>query len=55
MFCPSFQIQIDVGIIVRDHEVCTLAAKDLGLQSINMVDDVVQVVNAMKAWERNWS
>jgi hypothetical protein len=30
-------------------------SQDLGLQSINMEDDVVQVVNAMKACEWNWS
>jgi hypothetical protein len=29
-------------------------SQDLGLQSINMEDDVVQVVNAMKACEWNW-
>jgi hypothetical protein len=28
---------------------------NLGLRSMNMEDDVVQVVNALKAWERNWS
>jgi hypothetical protein len=30
-------------------------SQDLGLQSINVEDDAVQVVNAMKACEWNWS